>query len=118
MAEGHGGARPNSGRKPQSESVKKVDPKVINAGILPLEMRLRVARKIWAEATDDAGEITDLEKAKEAADFAESAMQYTSARLQSTVFTGPGGGPIDVRLTDARSELQRKLAGLKPAAAG
>lgn len=118
MAEGHGGMRPNSGRKPQSASVKKVDPKVINAGILPLEMRLRVARKIWDDATDKAGAIIDLAKAKEAADFAESAMQYTSARLQSTVFTGAGGGPIDVRLTDARSQLQRKLASLQPAATG
>lgn len=114
----HGGRRPGSGRKPQSKNLKKVDPKVINAGILPLEMRLRVARKLWDDATDDAGEITDLPKAKEAADFAESAMQYTSAKLQSTVFSGPGGGPIDVRLTDARTELAGKLSRLRPAEAG
>lgn len=111
MAEGHGGNRPNAGRKPQSETVKKVDPKVINAGILPLEMRLRVARKLWAEATDADGEIKDIDKAKAAADFAESAMQYTSPRLQSTVFSGPGGGPIDVRMMNARNDLALKLAG-------
>jgi hypothetical protein len=110
---GVGGKREGAGRKRGSTTVKKVDAKVINAGILPLEMRLRVARKLWADAVDADGEIVDLPKAKEAADFAESAMQYTSARLQATTLSGPGGAPIDVRLTDARSELQRKLAGLQ-----
>lgn len=97
---GPGGYRPGSGRKKGSTTVKKVDPSVINAGVLPLEMRLRVARHMWAEAVQvDAktgeSKIIDLAKAKEAADFAEPALPYTSNRLATMVHTGPGGGPIE-----------------------
>lgn len=111
MANGRGGARQGAGRKPQSESIRKVAPQVINAGILPLEMRLKVARKLWADATDAEGEITDMDKAKEAADFAESAMQFTSARLQAIEHSGPEGGPIDHRIHNAKASVARKLAG-------
>ena len=113
MAVSHGGARPNSGRKPQSETVKKVDAKLKNAGILPLEMRLKVARKLWADATDAEGEITDMAKAKEAADFAEPAMQFTSTRLQAVAHTGSDGSPIDFRISHAKESLMRKLGGFE-----
>ena len=94
-----GGARPGAGRPKGSITLKKVDPKVLNAGILPLEMRLRVARYLWGEATETAedGEIKikDLAKAKEAADFAEPALPYTSNRLATLMHVGPNGGAIE-----------------------
>lgn len=90
-----GGARKGAGRKPHSLTIKKIDPAVINAGILPLEMRLRVARKMWAEAVNEVGEIADLDKAKAAADFAEAALPYTSNRLATMIHTGPNGGAIE-----------------------
>lgn len=98
MAGKNGGARRGAGRKPHSITVKKVDPKIINAGILPLEMRLRVARHMWDEAAtqsqDGTWAIKDLDKAKAAADFAEAALPYTSNRLAVMMHTGADGGAI------------------------
>jgi hypothetical protein len=110
MADGHGGARPNSGRKLQSANIRKVDPAVINAGILPLEMRLKVARKMWAEAVDAEGEIVDLEKAQAAANFAEPALPYTSPRLNSVEHSGPDGGAIEF------ARIERVIVDPAPAA--
>lgn len=99
MAGKNGGARPGAGRPKLSVTVKKVDPKIINAGILPLEMRLRVARHMWDEAAklDEDGNwvITNLDKAKAAAEFAEPALPYTSNRLSTVVHTGPSGGAVE-----------------------
>lgn len=114
MANGHGGTRPGSGRKPQSETIRKVDPEIINAGILPLEMRLRVARHMWAEAVDDTGKIIDLEKAKEAANFGEAALRYTSPSLATVAHTGANGGPIEVNQID---KINRDLQELMRVAA-
>jgi hypothetical protein len=114
---GYGGRREGAGRKPLSETVKKVDAKIINAGILPLEMRLRVARHMWAEAVEvdqETGEtkITDLAKAKEAADFAEPALPYTSNRLATMIHTGPSGGAIEHKhevVDDVRGLIREEL---------
>lgn len=106
---GRGGKRPGAGRKPQSKMIKKVDPAVINAGILPLEARLLVFRKMWAEAVDTAGEIINLVKAKEAAEFGEAAMQYTSAKLQSVFMSAPNGGPVEHKHT-VISEVDAMIA--------
>lgn len=114
MANGHGGTRPGSGRKPQSETIRKVDPEIINAGILPLEMRLRVSRHLWAEAIDGEGKIIDLAKAKEAAEFAEPALRYTSPALATVAHTGPQGGPIEVSQID---KINRDLQELMRVAA-
>jgi hypothetical protein len=38
---------------------------------------------MWAEAVDEAGEITDLARAKAAAEFAEPAMRFTSPTLSA-----------------------------------
>lgn len=43
---------------------------------------------------------------------AEKVLPYESPRLAATELSGPNGGPIEARLTDARAELQRKLARL------
>ncbi len=114
MNKPRGGARPGAGRKPGSPTVKRRSPD-IDKGILPLEMRLRVARQIWAEAIDDDGEITDMAKAKEAAAFAEPLLAYTSPRLSSIEHSGPLGGPIEHRMRDAKNDLASKLARLRPA---
>lgn len=114
-----GGARPGAGRKPLSKQLKKIDPKLINAGVLPLEMYLRVSRHLWSEATDpETGAIKDIAKAKEAAEFAEPALAFTSNRLQAVAHThaNPDGSPIkngsESVLADVRSlialELTRK----------
>jgi hypothetical protein len=113
MAGQNGGRRPGAGRKPLSKTVKRVSPEVINAGILPLEMRLRVSRKMWAEACDEAGEITDLDKAKAAADFALPAMAFTSPSLKAVEHSGPNGGPIDHRILSAKESLAGKLARIR-----
>lgn len=111
-----GGARPGAGRPKGSVTVRKsVDPAVVNAGILPLEMRLRVARHLWAEATEtnqETGEvkITDLDKAKQAADFAEAALPYTSNRLATMIHTGPDGGAIKHDHTHVAAEVDAMLA--------
>lgn len=101
-----GGARPGAGRPQGAVSVKKVDPEVIAAGLLPLEMILTTARAMWAEAVDAAGKITDFAKAKEAAKFAEPALQYTSAKLSSIAHTGPAGGPVEI---DVQAKIDREV---------
>lgn len=113
MASARGGRRPGSGRKKGSSTVRRMS-KEIDKGILPLDMRLRVSRAMWAEAVDEEGEIVDMDKAKAAADFAEPCLPYTSPRLSSIEHSGPGGGPIDARIMTARDELARKLSGKKP----
>jgi hypothetical protein len=114
MAGKNGGARPGAGRPKLSLTVKKVDPKIINAGILPLEMRLRVARHMWAEATEtdvETGEvkIVDVAKAKEAADFAEAALPYTSNRLATMVHVGAAGGAIQHDHSHSAADEARKI---------
>lgn len=96
MADGHGGAREGSGRKPGASTVKRIDPAVVNAGVLPLEMRLRLARHIWSQAIDETGKITDEKKAREACDIAEPALQFTSPRLASIAHSGPAGGAVEI----------------------
>lgn len=113
-----GGARPGAGRKPLSKQLKKIDPKIINGGVLPLEMMLKVSRHLWAEATDKKGKIIDLAKAKEAATFAEPAMAFTSNRLQSVTHLTPPGTPkvggIAI-LMDVRALIAAELGtGKKP----
>lgn len=108
---GNGGARPGAGRKKGSRAVRKVPAATINAGILPLEMRLITARKMWAEAVDESGEIANMAKAKEAAEFAKEALPYTSPRLNAIQHTGANGGPIQT--TDAtRQNIVAKVAAL------
>ena len=118
MADGRGGRREGAGRKPQSVTIKRVSPAVLNAGILPLEMRLQVSRQLWSEAVDQDGAIIDMAKAKEAADFAESCLRYTSPSLSSIEHSGPLGGPIEHRMRDAKNDLQSKLARLGAQEAG
>lgn len=108
---GPGGKREGAGRKPQSKTIRKVRPEVINAGILPLEMRLRVSRKMWADAVDRAGEITDLAKAKDAAEFAKEALPYTSSRLNSIQHTGANGGPIET-VDKSKQDIVARVAAL------
>jgi hypothetical protein len=113
MAGSHGGARPGAGRKRQSANLRKLTPEVINAGILPLEMRLRVSRHMWAEACDEQGEIKDIEKAKAAAEFATPALAFTSPSLKAIEHSGPNGGPIDHRITAAKASLAGKLSRIR-----
>jgi hypothetical protein len=82
MSKPRGGKRPGSGRKAGSKTVNRRSAE-IDKGVLPLDMRLRVARKMWAEAVDEAGEITDLTKAQAAAEFAEPATRFTSPTLSA-----------------------------------
>lgn len=111
---GRGGKREGAGRKKGSVTIKRIDPEIIHGGTLPLEMRLKVARHLWAEATeaDENGEvkITDLDKAKQAADFAEPALPYTSNRLATITHTGPNGGAIEHNHSGVLEEVRALIA--------
>jgi hypothetical protein len=70
-------------------------------------MILATARAMWAEAVDAKGQIVDMAKAKEAASFAEPALQYTSAKLTSIALAGPkGDGPVEL---DVKAKLKREI---------
>lgn len=91
-----GGRREGAGRKKGeadkvTRALRESAAKAATEGVTPLEMRLSVARHLWREATDVRGVIIDMDKAKEAAEFAEPALAYTSPRLNAIQGNGPDG---------------------------
>lgn len=110
-----GGARPGSGRKPGSKNAKTLEFEAFCREALqkaqPKEGDLSAKEFFQSIYRDDRLPYSIRSHA------AEKVLPYESPRLATTELTGPGGGPIETRLTDARSEVQRKLARLQPQAA-
>lgn len=105
MTDHRGGKRANAGRKHGSKTKNRRSPE-IDGGILPLEMRLRLARHIWAQAVDADGNITDEKRAMEANAIAEPAMRFTSPMMSSIAHTGHLGGPIRI---DHRVQIDKDI---------
>lgn len=107
-----GGARPNAGRKAgePNKATKEAIEIAAASGELPHEFLLRVSRggKI------DGHDVTFTERT----DAAKNAAPYYAHRLASIEHTGPDGGPIDLRIANAKAGLAGKLAGARQGEAG
>jgi hypothetical protein len=116
MANGHGGKRENAG-KPKGRK---------NSKTLEFEAHCQDALQ-KAKVRD--GELSAVEFFRSIyrddrlpysirSHAADKALPYESPRLAATTLSGPNGGPIEARLTDARAELHRKLSRQESAATG
>lgn len=102
MANGHGGARANSGPK-KGSSIRRSQQAVAKAeelGVDPVEMLLSLTK--WAfeqfNAKDEKGEFVGRtkENADMVKDYAKEAAPYVRPKLAAIEASGPDGGPIEV----------------------
>ena len=121
-----GGARKGAGRKagskdskPRVTAARKIAAAAADEGITPAEIMLRTARHLWAEATDECGRVTNLERALAASAVAEKAAPYFNPKLASVEHTGKDGGPIQteaaatIDVTGLNADQLRALASIK-----
>ncbi len=91
---GRGGARPGSGRKKGSATVKtrEIADKAAEQGITPLEFMLQVMRQ---EPLADLDPSDALKTTVMRFEAAKAAAPYIHPRLAAVEHTGANGGPID-----------------------
>ena len=82
----NGGPRPGSGRKKGSPNKiskkrKEVAEQELSKGATALEIMAATMRHLWGQATNEAGEIIDDAKAKEACQLADRCAPYMHPRL-------------------------------------
>lgn len=92
MSNGWGGPRKGAGRKRGSLTKKTslLARAAAEQGITPIELMLATMRELWARACDEAGDVVDLELAKQACAIAKDAAPYVHPRL-SAVDANVGG---------------------------
>lgn len=116
MAGKNGGSRPGAGRPTGRKNAKTIELEALCQAALkkakPAEGELCAIEFFRAVYRDETLPYSVRSHA------ADKALPYESPRLAATTLTGPNGGPIETRLTDARSELAGKLSRLQPAKAG
>jgi len=83
MTNGHGGARPGSGRKPGSvtRKTREIADRAVETGSTPLEVMLETMRLLREAAF--RGSAPDVEKLVQAAAVAKDAAPYIHPRLSS-----------------------------------
>ena len=110
---GHGGARPNSGRKKNSpnKATKERQERIAASGVTPLDVMIadmRLHYDLYQTALADQDIATAKAELKEARDAAKDAAPYTHPRLAAVEHMGKGGGPIEI--SDAKERLAHILA--------